>query len=188
MLEKRMDLLQRAEVHVCAFDIETTKLPLKFPDADYDLIMMISYMVDGQGYLITNREVSKMGFIFSILFIFWEKWHFVIFLCGTCSHSQSLSLFNNYIAVVSIHLCWVQLALLIHYIYKQIHPPGLYACFCIFYFFCEKTCLRMYDYCKMKVGYDMVLMSLDKFGLVWVLPEDLFSLYHLITKSEVSFM
>ncbi|GAB2274640.1 DNA polymerase epsilon catalytic subunit A [Dionaea muscipula] len=56
MLEKRMDLLQRAEVHVCAFDIETTKLPLKFPDAEYDLIMMISYMVDGQGYLIINRE------------------------------------------------------------------------------------------------------------------------------------
>ena len=57
MLERRTDLLQRAEVHVCAFDIETTKLPLKFPDAEYDLIMMISYMVDGQGYLIINREV-----------------------------------------------------------------------------------------------------------------------------------
>ncbi|XP_057534123.1 DNA polymerase epsilon catalytic subunit A-like [Amaranthus tricolor] len=56
LLEKRTDLLQRAEVHVCAFDIETTKLPLKFPDAEYDLIMMISYMVDGQGYLIINRE------------------------------------------------------------------------------------------------------------------------------------
>ncbi|KAK9999535.1 hypothetical protein SO802_019138 [Lithocarpus litseifolius] len=56
ILEKRTDLLQRAEVHVCAFDIETTKLPLKFPDAEYDLIMMISYMVDGQGYLIINRE------------------------------------------------------------------------------------------------------------------------------------
>lgn len=55
-LERRMDLLQRAEVHVCAFDIETTKLPLKFPDAEYDSIMMISYMVDGQGYLIINRE------------------------------------------------------------------------------------------------------------------------------------
>ncbi|GAY59808.1 hypothetical protein CUMW_197330 [Citrus unshiu] len=56
LLEKRVDLLQRAEVHVCAFDIETTKLPLKFPDADYDIIMMISYMLDGQGYLIINRE------------------------------------------------------------------------------------------------------------------------------------
>lgn len=58
VLEKRIDLLQRAEVHVCAFDIETTKLPLKFPDAEYDSIMMISYMVDGQGYLIINREVK----------------------------------------------------------------------------------------------------------------------------------
>ncbi|KAL9143406.1 hypothetical protein ABFS82_14G234200 [Erythranthe guttata] len=55
-VEKRTDLLQRAEVHVCAFDIETTKLPLKFPDAEYDSVMMISYMVDGQGYLIINRE------------------------------------------------------------------------------------------------------------------------------------
>ncbi|XP_022862888.1 DNA polymerase epsilon catalytic subunit A-like [Olea europaea var. sylvestris] len=55
-LDRRTDLLQRAEVHVCAFDIETTKLPLKFPDAEYDSVMMISYMVDGQGYLIINRE------------------------------------------------------------------------------------------------------------------------------------
>jgi len=31
-----------------AFDIETTKLPLKFPDASSDQIMMISYMIDGQ--------------------------------------------------------------------------------------------------------------------------------------------
>lgn len=56
ILEKRPDLLQRAEVRVCAFDIETTKLPLKFPDAEYDQIMMISYMVDGQGHLIINRQ------------------------------------------------------------------------------------------------------------------------------------
>ncbi|XP_039818007.1 DNA polymerase epsilon catalytic subunit A-like isoform X9 [Panicum virgatum] len=56
LLQRREDLLQRAEVHVCAFDIETTKLPLKFPDAEYDTVMMISYMIDGQGYLIINRE------------------------------------------------------------------------------------------------------------------------------------
>jgi DNA polymerase epsilon subunit 1 len=42
---------------VCAFDIETTKLPLKFPDPDFDRVMMISYMLDGQGYLIINREI-----------------------------------------------------------------------------------------------------------------------------------
>ena len=33
---------------VLAFDIETTKLPLKFPDAETDQIMMMSYMIDGQ--------------------------------------------------------------------------------------------------------------------------------------------
>ena len=42
---------------VCAWDIETTKLPLKFPTAESDVIMMISYMIDGQGYLIINREI-----------------------------------------------------------------------------------------------------------------------------------
>ena len=40
-----------------AFDIECTKAPLKFPVADVDQIFMISYMVDGQGYLIISREV-----------------------------------------------------------------------------------------------------------------------------------
>lgn len=40
-----------------AFDIETTKAPLKFPVQEHDQIMMISYMIDGQGYLITNREI-----------------------------------------------------------------------------------------------------------------------------------
>lgn len=51
------DRLTRADPVVLAFDIETTKLPLKFPDAVIDQIMMISYMVDGQGFLITNREI-----------------------------------------------------------------------------------------------------------------------------------
>lgn len=73
-MERRTDLLQRAEVHVCAFDIETTKLPLKFPDAAYDSIMMISYMIDGQGYLITNREVydqTKIDFILTLSLYMW---------------------------------------------------------------------------------------------------------------------
>uniref|UniRef100_A0A0X3P616 DNA-directed DNA polymerase n=2 Tax=Schistocephalus solidus TaxID=70667 RepID=A0A0X3P616_SCHSO len=42
---------------VLAFDIETTKLPLKFPDSAIDQIMMISYMIDGMGYLICNQEI-----------------------------------------------------------------------------------------------------------------------------------
>lgn len=49
--------LQRADPCVLAFDIETTKLPLKFPDALFDRVMMISYMIDGDGFLITNREI-----------------------------------------------------------------------------------------------------------------------------------
>lgn len=53
-LEER---LTRADPVVMAYDIETTKLPLKFPDAAIDQIMMISYMIDGQGFLITNREI-----------------------------------------------------------------------------------------------------------------------------------
>lgn len=46
-----------ADPVVMAFDIETTKAPLKFPDAKIDQIMMISYMIDGEGFLITNREI-----------------------------------------------------------------------------------------------------------------------------------
>ncbi|KAG1663133.1 hypothetical protein FOA52_000655 [Chlamydomonas sp. UWO 241] len=56
-LERRADLLQRAEPRICAWDIECTKLPLQFPNAEYDQVFMISYMLDRQGYLIVNREV-----------------------------------------------------------------------------------------------------------------------------------
>uniref|UniRef100_A0A3B5JX93 DNA polymerase epsilon catalytic subunit n=1 Tax=Takifugu rubripes TaxID=31033 RepID=A0A3B5JX93_TAKRU len=45
---RRDDLVERPDPVVLAFDIETTKLPLKFPDAETDQIMMISYMIDGQ--------------------------------------------------------------------------------------------------------------------------------------------
>lgn len=56
-LSRRDDLLDRPDPVVLAFDIETTKLPLKFPDSSSDSIMMISYMIDAQGYLIINREI-----------------------------------------------------------------------------------------------------------------------------------
>ena len=46
---------------VCAFDIETTKLPLQFPNAEYDQVFMISYMVDKQGFLIVNRRGGGGG-------------------------------------------------------------------------------------------------------------------------------
>ncbi|CAL1540665.1 unnamed protein product, partial [Lymnaea stagnalis] len=53
----REDLVAWPDPIVLAFDIETTKLPLKFPDAQTDQIIMISYMIDGQGYLICNSEI-----------------------------------------------------------------------------------------------------------------------------------
>lgn len=37
-LQHRPDLLQRAEPVICAFDIETTKLPLRFPNSAYDQV------------------------------------------------------------------------------------------------------------------------------------------------------
>lgn len=55
--EQLVERVKRADPVVVAYDIETTKAPLKFPDQSVDQVMMISYMVDGQGYLITNREI-----------------------------------------------------------------------------------------------------------------------------------
>jgi DNA polymerase epsilon subunit 1 len=52
------DFHAASEPRVLAWDIETTKAPLKFPDAAFDQIYMISYMLDRQGFLIINREVG----------------------------------------------------------------------------------------------------------------------------------
>lgn len=56
-LEEDTEKIAFADPVVMAFDIETTKAPLKFPDAKVDQVMMISYMIDGEGFLITNREI-----------------------------------------------------------------------------------------------------------------------------------
>ena len=47
--------LDKAPLRIFAFDIETTKQELKFPDSKFDQVMMISYIIDGKGFLITNR-------------------------------------------------------------------------------------------------------------------------------------
>jgi DNA polymerase epsilon subunit 1 len=49
--------LDKAALRIMAFDIETTKAPLKFPDSSFDEIMMISYVLDERGFLITNRSI-----------------------------------------------------------------------------------------------------------------------------------
>jgi len=51
------DVEKKANPSFFAFDIECTKAPLKFPDSKVDSIFMISYMVNGQGYLICSRHV-----------------------------------------------------------------------------------------------------------------------------------
>lgn len=57
-LTRLPEIVERASPVVLAFDIECTKKPLKFPDAEAgDQVMMISWMVDGNGFLAINREV-----------------------------------------------------------------------------------------------------------------------------------
>jgi DNA polymerase epsilon subunit 1 len=46
--EWQKDLLERCEPRILAFDIECEKSPLKFPNAEFDRIFMISYMVEGK--------------------------------------------------------------------------------------------------------------------------------------------
>lgn len=56
-LKRIENKLEKGDLRIMAFDIETTKAPLKFPDAKIDSIMMISYMYEGQGYLAVNRSI-----------------------------------------------------------------------------------------------------------------------------------
>jgi len=54
---ERKDLVGRPLMKVLAFDIETAKAPLKFPNPEVDRVIMISLMLDGKGLLIVNRDV-----------------------------------------------------------------------------------------------------------------------------------
>lgn len=54
---ERTDLLGLPDLRYISFDIETTKLPLKFPDSKSDRIIMISMTHSEKSILITNREV-----------------------------------------------------------------------------------------------------------------------------------
>jgi len=57
IITRKEDMIEPPEPIVLAYDIETTKLPLKFPDASIDQIMMISYMIDGQViYLVLQNK------------------------------------------------------------------------------------------------------------------------------------
>jgi DNA polymerase epsilon subunit 1 len=57
VIQHNQSRIELPPVRVFAYDIETTKPPLKFPNSNNDSIMMISYMVDGDGFLLVNREI-----------------------------------------------------------------------------------------------------------------------------------
>ena len=56
-VKRQEHILTQSNPKVFAFDIETSKAPLKFPNAEVDSIYMISIMIDGKGILIINREI-----------------------------------------------------------------------------------------------------------------------------------
>jgi len=59
ILERREDLLQRAEPRICAFDIETTKLPLQFPNAEHDQVQHPQLMPSTESCQ-SRREVATL--------------------------------------------------------------------------------------------------------------------------------
>ncbi|KAK6591202.1 DNA polymerase epsilon catalytic subunit [Cryptosporidium xiaoi] len=76
------------DLRCLAWDIETTKEPLKFPNVEKDQIMMISCVFEGQGYLITNREIVSNDIID---FEYSPKKEFVsYFKCINCDNEESL--------------------------------------------------------------------------------------------------
>lgn len=55
---ERKDIVDRPNMKIVAWDIETYKQPLKFPNADNDPIIMISMMIDdGDGIQLCNRKI-----------------------------------------------------------------------------------------------------------------------------------
>ena len=58
-LEQREDLLQRAEPRICAFDIETTKLPLQFPNSEHDQVQRPSHLSTEQSFISSASSESS---------------------------------------------------------------------------------------------------------------------------------
>ena len=67
-ITRREDLIDTPDTIVLAFDIETTKLPLKFPDPATDQVFMISYMIDGQvcWYIFALIYAALITYLFNI--------------------------------------------------------------------------------------------------------------------------
>lgn len=50
------EIVEKPDLKFLAFDIETSKAELRFPDSKVDSVMMISLMYEGDAYLIVNRD------------------------------------------------------------------------------------------------------------------------------------
>lgn len=57
----RPDLLQRAEPVICAFDIETTKLPLRFPNAAYDQVTVLASTLSLDSHTYLKHSPCRSG-------------------------------------------------------------------------------------------------------------------------------
>lgn len=60
-IERVIEKNVRPDPVVFAFDIETSKVPLKFPDSQNDPIMMISYMIDGKVLQFSDPPASHLS-------------------------------------------------------------------------------------------------------------------------------
>lgn len=56
-IERNGEKIAYPDLKIFAFDIETTKPPLKFPNPEFDEVMMISIMTESFGELIINRKI-----------------------------------------------------------------------------------------------------------------------------------
>ena len=89
------------KLRTLAYDIETTKQPLCFPNAlAGDQVMCISYMIDGKGVLLVNRQIfSKNISDFEYSPLPQMKGEFHIFNC--MNEKEMLILFINQIKTIS---------------------------------------------------------------------------------------
>ncbi|KAM0681544.1 DNA polymerase epsilon catalytic subunit [Glugoides intestinalis] len=56
-VKRNSEKIAYPDLKIFAFDIETTKPPLKFPNPEFDEVMMISIMTESFGELVINRKI-----------------------------------------------------------------------------------------------------------------------------------
>ena len=94
---------------VLAFDIETTKLPLKFPDSSTDSIMMISYMIDGQVWIIFAEQTYEtvinvyLRYLSSVIWYPWLTFNRYVIDISVNTWSTSQMTLGQYLIDISVN-------------------------------------------------------------------------------------